>query len=120
IGPGRPDGGASSRFDDADDGYGELFAQHGEGVGRRGVARNHDRLDALRLEIVGDLLAVAANGVGALRAIGNASGVAEVNDTLGWKLADDFVCDGQPSNSRIEDADRGIPRSYHSMRAPTI
>src|SRR5262249_55828558 len=112
--------GARTRFDDTDDGNGELLAQHGQRMRRRRVASDHDRLDALRLQVVRDLLTVAADGVGTLRAVWNTGGITEINDAFGRQLSNDLIRDRQTTNARIEDADGGVPGLYHSRRAPSI
>ncbi len=86
-------------------------------MGRCGVAGDHNRLDTLCLEKVGDLLAETSNGVGTLGSIRHASGVAEIDHALGWELSNDLLGNGESANSRIEHANRRVAHRYHGIRA---
>ena len=54
----------------------------------------------------GDLAAVAAHRLRALRTVRHARRVAEVEDRLVGQLAHELARDGQPADARVEDADR--------------
>src|SRR5215204_6358641 len=84
---------------------------------RGGVACDHNRLDILRREIVGDLTTIAADGVRALRAIRDARRIAEVHDSFARQLPDDFADHGQAADAGVEDAD-GRCRSAHTPLTP--
>src|SRR5687768_871999 len=80
------------------------------------VAGDHDGLHALRQEPLEDLEAVAANGLGRFRPVGNPGGVAEIDRGLVREPLEDGAGDGEAADPGIEDADR---RGVHRKRTGT-
>src|SRR3954471_24508885 len=88
-------------------------------MGGRRVAGNDKGLDLLFDEEGGDLEAVTPHGLGTLRTVGNASGVAEVRHALAGKLLHHGVGHREATDSGIEDAD-GCFCCHHVSDAPTV
>src|SRR5207342_3632380 len=95
-----------------------LFAQCAEGVRRGGVARDDDALHSLVAKKSGDLATVPSNGFRALRAVWDASRVAEVDDTFVRELSNHFFGDREPTDPRVEHADCRRARPHHVNDAP--
>jgi hypothetical protein len=85
---------------------GQARAQVGEG--RRGgrVARHHEQLDVARQQQAGDLGGEAAKLLLGALAVGEAGGVAQVEEVLLGQPHQQLVQDGQASDARVEHADR--------------
>ena len=79
--------------------------QHGR---RRGVARDHEQLDALGDEVVHHRERVAAHLGDRLRAVRRVRGVADVEDGLLRQLVDDRAGHGESADAAVEDSDRRV------------
>ena len=95
-------------------------AQHG---GRRGVARDHERLHAARDELVHDRQGQGPHLGDGPRAVRRVLRVAHVEDGLVGQLVHDRPGHGQPAHARVEHADRrggvhdGAPAGHCSPSA---
>ncbi len=106
--------------EDADHGDGQTALEIRErGRGRR-VARGHDELHALRLEVAGDLAREAADFVERPRAVRESRAVAEVHEVLVRQRDETLVENGQTAHPGVEHADgaRIHPRDSRSHRGP--
>ena len=106
---------ASGRGEDhLDDGHVVPLACVAEHRRAGGVAGDDERLDALVDEVVEALEGVLAHLADRLGAVGLAGGVTEVDDRLVGQLVDHRSGHGQPTEPRVEDADRRVGgRSGH-------
>ena len=95
----------------ADDRNRELPLKVRKRCGRRGVARGDDELDALLLEVAGDLGREAADLVERTRTVGEPRAVSEVHEVLVRQRDEALVQDGESAHARVEHADgAGIHR----------
>jgi hypothetical protein len=81
------------------------FAELVECVGGGGVAGDDDRLDVLGEEESDILLGEALDGFAAFRAVGDAGGVAEVDDGFPGQELLDGADHGEAADSGVEDAE---------------
>lgn len=105
AGLGLAHGEGGDGFDDADDGDGEGVAHGVFAVCGGGVAGEDEGLDALGGEEVGAAERVAAHGVGAFVAVGDAGGVAEVDEALTGQGGAQRAQDGEAADAAVKDAD---------------
>jgi len=104
---GGGEGGGDAGFEDAEDGDAEGGAEGVEGVGGGGVAGDDDGFDALVDQELGVFEGEAADGFWGLGAVGDAGGVAEVDDGfVGEELAEG-ADDGEAADAGVEDAEGG-------------
>ena len=97
--------------ENADDGNCELPLQVGKRRSGRGVAGGDDELDALLLEVAGDLGGEPPDLVERARPVRQPRTVAEVDEVLVRERDEALVQDGETAHARVEDADRpGIHR----------
>ena len=68
--------------------------------------RRHDQLDALQLEVAGDLEREAADVVQRTRPVREARAVTEVDEILVGHGHEALVENGQPTHPRVERSDR--------------
>jgi hypothetical protein len=104
---GGGEGGGDAGFEDAEDGDAEGGAEGVESVGGGGVAGDDDGFDALVDQELGVFEGEAADGFRGLGAVGDAGGVAEVDDGfVGEELAE-CADDGEAADAGVEDAEGG-------------
>ena len=84
----------------------ERLLQRGQRGRGRGVARDHDQLHALRLEVAGDLEREAPDLGERPRPVRQPRVVAEVDEVLVRHRHQALVQHGQPAHAGVEDADR--------------
>src|SRR5690606_35764829 len=82
-------------------------ARRWHGQGRCGVTGDDDVLWVQRLEIGDDLADEQADRRSALRAVGEAGRVAEVDDVLLWQAPPQRSHDGQTAQAAVENHYRG-------------
>ena len=82
---------------------------------RRGVARDHQSLDAARDEVVADRQGVRTDLGDGQRPVRTVGGVADVDDVLVGQLVDDRPRDGESADAGIEDPD-GRQGRAHDVR----
>ena len=82
-------------------GVGLQAGQRGSG---RGVARHDDELDVLGLEAGRDLVCESAQLLERVRAVRETTGIAEVHEVLVREGDEALVEDGEPSDTRVEQA----------------
>ena len=113
---GRIDGGFGSGNDDADDGDFEDLFHAGDAEGRGGVAGDDDHFGASGEKKISDLDAVALDGFAAFSTVGNARGVADVEDVFVREEAAQAGGDGEASDAGVENADGLVVggASWHS------
>ena len=99
-------GGARTGQDDAGHRDPESFLQLRQCQGRSSVASHHDRFCIFREENVRDLETVTFDRARTLSAIGNSRRVAQVKNLLVRQKSAQFTHDGEPPNTRVENADR--------------
>ncbi len=109
-------GGIGSGEDDADDGDLEDLLHARDAEGRGGVAGDNDHFRAAVEKHVSDLDAVAFDSFPAFSTVGNAGGVADVEDVLVGQEAAQAGGDGEASDAGVEDANGrvGGEVSWHS------
>ena len=93
------------RSENADDRYRELALEVGKRRGGRRVAGGNDQLDALVLEVAGDLARKATDLVERPWPIRKPRTVTEVDEVLVRESDEALVQDGQSAHARVEDAD---------------
>ena len=108
AGPARGDRAAGGREDHLD--HRDVVPLAGVAQHRRarGVAGDHQRLHALRVEVVEALEGVLADLRDRLGAVGLARGVAQVVHRLVRQLVDDRPGHGEAAETGVEDPDRGV------------
>jgi hypothetical protein len=94
----RRDRRSRSRLDDADHWHVHLFAQCAKRVRGGGIAGDDDALHSLIAKKTGDFATVPSNGFRTLRAVWDASRVAEVDDTFVRELANHLFGDREPTD----------------------
>ena len=104
----RGHGGGDAGLQDAKDGNAEGGAQGVQSVGGGGVAGDDDSFDALMDEELGVFECETADGLGRFGAVGDAGGVAKVNDRLVWEQFTQGANDGQTADAGVEDAKGGV------------
>ena len=92
--------------DHADDRHLERLLQRGQRGRRGGVARDHDQLHALRLEVAGDLEREAPDLGERPRPVRQPRVVAEVEEVLVRHRHQALVQHGQAADAGVEHADR--------------
>ena len=100
-------------------GTGNVCAQVIQSKGAGGVAGHHHHLHAQFHQQPGILAGEGAHGALALGAVGNAGGVAEVDQILAGQTVMQGAQDGQPAQPRIEDPDGsllGLRLTYSHLR----
>ena len=105
------------RQDHLDDGHVVAFPGIAQAGRRRGVAGDHERLDAAVHQVVADGQRVRADLGDGQRTVRSVGGVADVDDVLVGQLVDDRARDRQPADAGVEDADRREAIA-HEVRAP--
>src|SRR4029078_6778173 len=86
----------------------------------RGVTGDDQCLDALVAQIGRDLATIPQHRVRALRSVGHARRIAEINDALVGKLGDHLADDRETAHPRIEDAYRVRVAHRKRMLAVTV
>jgi hypothetical protein len=81
-------------------------------VGRGGVAGDHQQLDAALDQQARRLDRVAGDRLGAFGAIGQARGVAEIQQRFGRQTVAQRTQDGQAADTAVEDADRPVMKAH--------
>ena len=99
-------GGVRLGLDHAEHRHRQRPLQVGQRRGGRRVAGSDDELDALALEVAGDLAREAADLVERPRAVRQAGAVAEVDEVLVRHRDQALVKDGEPTGTGVEHADR--------------
>ena len=103
----RAQGRLDPGLDHAEDGHVERLPGELERVerpGRGGVAGDDERLDPAGVQVAGHAARVADDRLGAARAVGDAGGVAEVEQVLVRQGLRDGGEHGQPADAGVEDA----------------
>ena len=99
-------GGVCLGLDHAEHRHRQRPLQVGQRRGGRRVARGDDELDALLLEVAGDLAGEATDLVERPRAVRQARSVAEIDEVLVRHRHQALVKDGEPTGTGVEHADR--------------
>ncbi len=89
-------------LDHPDHGNVVFASQNVESRGRRGVARDHDHLDAPRFEIFGNLPRIVHDRVNGPRSIGEAARIAEIYEPLTGQNVADGLAHSKPADPGVE------------------
>ncbi len=101
------DGGFGSGLDHAENGDGQGFPQGGNGECGGGVASDDDGFAGAVEEELADFLRVTGDGGLAFAAVGDARGVADVENVFMRELLAQGGDDGESADAGIENADGG-------------
>jgi hypothetical protein len=100
--------GSDAGLQDAKDGNAERGSQGVERVGGGGVAGDDNSFDSLIDEELGVFERETADGLGRFGAVGDAGGVAQVNDRLVREQFTQSTDNGQTADAGVEDAKGGV------------